>query len=260
MSRFRTMRDWLSRFRKVREHKNRANLEAFIRSLRPETPSLPLIRCGGSADGGYLLPDDFSGVAACVSPGVAGECGFDLDMAGRGLEVYMTDASVDGPPVANPKFHFSKLFLDTYNSETTIRIDDFCQNICDGRDLVLQMDIEGAEYRVFNSMSDALLGRFRIIVLEAHNLDALFTPFGFSEMSSIFSRLLRTHSIVHIHPNNAGRIVSFGSIQIPKVLEFTFLRRDRAEFSKSPTRHPHPLDKDNVSTRDSVILPELWHY
>lgn len=242
------------------EHKNKTGIEALFQSLRPETPNVPLIRCGADGDGGYLLPDDFEGIVACISPGVAGECSFDLDMAARGLDVYMADASVEGPPVPNDRFHFSKLFLDTYNSEDTIRIDDFCKRIGRSGDLILQMDIEGAEYRIINSMTDDLVGRFRIIVLELHLLDAIFTQFGYMEISAALRRLLRTHAVIHVHPNNAAPLITVGSISTPRIVELTLLRRDRAEFSTAPTMHPHPLDRPNVPNRPDVILPSLWHY
>lgn len=37
--------------------------------LKPKPCPYPLIRVGPSSDGGYLLPDDFSGIYACFSPG-----------------------------------------------------------------------------------------------------------------------------------------------------------------------------------------------
>jgi len=50
--------------------------------------------------------------------------------------------------------------------------------ISEDSDLMLQMDIEGYEYETFLSMSDKLLSRFRIIVVEFHSLQMLFSqPF-----------------------------------------------------------------------------------
>jgi hypothetical protein len=108
-------------------------------------------RFGPKRDGGYLLPDDLEGIGGCVSPGVSAECGFDMDIADLGIDVYLADASVSSPPVAHERFRFSKLHFDTFNSSDTVTIDDFCRLISPASDLLLQMDIEGAEYRVLNS-------------------------------------------------------------------------------------------------------------
>lgn len=235
-----------------------APIRDLIERLRPMCSDFPLIRMGSEHDGGYLVPDDLTGIAACISPGVSDECSFDTDAAARGMEVFMADASVDGPPTNNPHFHFSKLFFDTYNSDTTTTLDAFCADIAPGEDLLLEMDIEGAEYRVLQSTSDALIRRFRIIIVEFHSLTSLFTPFGFDQISSVFGKLVRSHAVVHIHPNNAGPAFTKGDIAIPPTLEFTFHRRDRATFARRPLPFPHPLDGPNDVSVPDVVLPPIW--
>jgi methyltransferase FkbM-like protein len=138
----------------------------LIRSLQPVSVPGGLRRIGPAGDGGYLLPDDFAGVGACISPGESCECGFDLEMAEMGMDVIMADASVSGPPMRHPRFQFQGKFLDVRSSEHTTTIDDLCKDT--ESDLVLQMDIEGAEHAVILTMSDSLLKRFRIAVIEFH--------------------------------------------------------------------------------------------
>jgi hypothetical protein len=243
---------WTERATKERQ------LREFIARLRPLESPYPLIRMGGPNDGGYLLPDDLDGIVACISPGVSDECSFDEAAAARGMDVYMADASVDGPPSSNPHFRFSRLFFDSFNSDTTITLDAFCRDVAPGRDLLLQMDIEGAEYRVLHSASDELLGRFRVMVIEFHAMTSLFTPFGFEQISSAFDKVLRTHAVVHIHPNNAWRAFQLGDVGIPPVMEFTFHRRDRGPFSPRRGRYPHPLDAPNDVSVPNVVLPPIW--
>ncbi len=114
---------------------------AFLSELRPMYTHTPLKRFGPLCDGGYVMPNDLEGVRAAVSPGVSVQCGFDTSLADLGIDIYMADASVPAPPVSNEKFHFSRLFFDTYNSENTIRIDDFCKSITPGRDLIIILHI-----------------------------------------------------------------------------------------------------------------------
>lgn len=46
-------------------------LEAFISKVRPVDCGIELIRIGGEADGGYLIPNDLEGIEYCFSPGSA---------------------------------------------------------------------------------------------------------------------------------------------------------------------------------------------
>lgn len=236
-----------------------ATIEALIERLHPRTTGLALRRIGAAGDGGYLVPDDLDGIGALISPGVNYECSFDRQIADMGIPVHMADASVPGPPETHPLFTFSPLFLDTYTSTGTITLDDFCRHVAPGQDLLLEIDIEGAEYRVIAAASEALMARFRIIVIEVHYLNALFTPFGFQQISAFFDRLLRTHEVVHIHPNNVAQPVRRGRLAVPPAIEMTLLRRDRATFRDEAMTLPHPLDATNVPSLPDYTLPDGWY-
>src|SRR5690606_15588501 len=83
-----------------------------------------LVRIGPRGDGGYLVPGDLSGLAGAISPGVSTQCGFDIDLADRGIPVVMADASVDGSPVAHHEFIFVKKFVGRQETETETRIEN----------------------------------------------------------------------------------------------------------------------------------------
>jgi hypothetical protein len=235
------------------------NIGTLIAELQPMANKMGLRRFGPVGDGGYLMPDDLEGVKGVVSPGVSTEVGFDYEMADRGIDVYMVDASVAGPPVQHERFHFTAKFLDTYNSNSTITLEDYCKTISDGRgDLVLQMDIEGAEYRVLAATSEAVLFRFRIMVIEFHGVRHLRSPIRARKISAVFRKLLRSHRVVHIHPNNCGMLARVGAFEIPDTLEFTFYRSDRDVFEHKQLQFPHPLDATNVPNKPAIVLPKCW--
>ncbi|TIL54865.1 FkbM family methyltransferase [Mesorhizobium sp.] len=239
---------------------HRRELEELIHSLRARATVAPLIRIGPVGDGGYLLPNDLDGVTACVSPGVSFEVGFDQAMADRAIDVYMADASVEGPPQANDRFHFTKKFIDIVEDERHMRLDTMCASILnpsDG-DLILQMDIEGAEWRVLLDASHQTLKKFRIIVIEFHDLNRMFGQFSFGLIKATFGKLLQTHSVVHLHPNNVSNPTYFDGFAVPPVMEMTFYRNDRPFSDSKIGPYPHQLDVDNVSTRPSVALPRCW--
>ena len=52
----------------------------LVKRLRPVTTEHELIRIGADADGGYLVPNDLSGLTACFSPGVDDIASFEQHM------------------------------------------------------------------------------------------------------------------------------------------------------------------------------------
>ena len=233
----------------------------FIKTLAPVAIDRPLVRIGADSDGGYLVPDDFEGLQIAVSPGVSTEISFDQGMADRGLDVLMADASVTGPPVSNPRFHFVPKFVDVIEDERHIRLETLCNMIAlePGKDRILQMDIEGAEYAAILDLGDEALRSFRIMVIEFHALDLMFNRNAMQIIRATFQKLQRHHHVVHIHPNNHGGVNAKQDIQIPRVMEFTFYRKDRAVVIPNRKLHfPHALDRDNGPTRPSLVLPACW--
>ncbi len=125
-------------------------------------------------------------------------------------------------------------------------------------DLLLQMDIEGAEFEALFSASADLLSQFRIMIIEFHYLQELLNKPYFTLVSRLFEKLLRTHSVVHIHPNNCCGSIRSRGLEIPRVAEFTFYRNDRLKTKVYRESFPHPLDRDNTAKR-SLPLPECWY-
>jgi hypothetical protein len=233
----------------------------LIEKFRPIQTEYPLIRIGPNGDGGYLVPDDLASIQACYSPGVSSTIGFDLDCAVRGMSVFLADASVNGLPEEHPGLSFTKKFLSCWEDDAHMTIDSWVHSTLPDdpdSDLMLQMDIEGGEYQVLSSMSDALLSRFRILVIEFHFLDHLWNPGFFFLVQPLFNRLLKNHYCVHLHPNNCCGSLARGDIEVPRVMEFTFLRKDRVvKPLRSPSPYPHPDDYDNTPS-SPLVLPPCW--
>lgn len=239
---------------------DQAALASLLARLHPVAGGKPMIRMGDPADGGYVLPDDLEGIRACYSPGVDNRATFERDIAGRGIPCYLADASVPAAPVEHELFEFIPKFLGVVNDETTITLHRWVEERTPGTDdLLLQMDIEGHEVPVLLNVTDEVLKRFRIIVIEIHNLDRLLDREGFTVLSAMFSRLLEHFVVVHNHPNNYGGMVSRGDIDVPRVIEATLLRRDRVTDWTKVTTFPHPLDVINAADRPDVVLPAAWH-
>lgn len=236
-------------------------LAEFLSRLHPITSEHQLIRMGAEHDGGYLLPDDLDGIEVLLSPGVGTISKFELECAERGMDVYMADGSVDGPVGMHPRFRFIRSFVGAVNDEHSITMDRGVRSEMPRStgDILLQMDIEDAEYAALVSMSHRLLARCRIIAVEMHGLDRLFLQHGFDLMRPTFEKLLHQHACVHIHPNNWEPLVTHQGITLPRVAEFTFHRRERLHQTGFARTFPHPLDRDNRRGHPPVHLPASLH-
>ena len=236
------------------------DLERFIEKFRPKSVGKELIRIGGKGDGAYLLPDDLSGISACFSPGVDVSSTFEEELAkSYGIDSFMVDFSVDKPPIENKRFHFEKKFLGNKNDEKFIRLEDWIKNnINDNSDLILQMDIEGSEYEVIIDTPLKIFKKFRIMAIEFHSLDMIFNKNSFKIVEAVFDKLSNDFTVAHIHPNNSRPIINKSSINIPELLEFTFLRNDRVELNDEKLQFPHALDEQCAPHRPPRHLPKCW--
>jgi hypothetical protein len=237
-------------------------LQSLASRLAPVTTNFPLIRVGGDADGGYLVPDDLKDISACFSPGVAESARFEEDLLQRfGIPSHLADFSVSAPPHGFRPKSFTKKFIATFESEQTITLGSWihtCEDVDVCGDLICQMDIEGAEYSSFLSLDPALLRKFRIIVLEIHNIYAWANPPFFGIVEDFFRKLLSEFHVVHIHPNNNDGLIQIGPFLTPRTIEMTFLRKDRSIAAGHCSLFPHPLDFPNSPSAEDFPLPSSW--
>ncbi len=102
------------------------------------------------------------------------------------------------------------------------------------------------------------MNRFRIIVAEFHQLHQLWSLPFYKLAGRTFEKILETHACVHIHPNNCSGSIKKAGLEIPNVMEFTFLRRDRFDQYTYQLNFPHSLDCDNTSNK-TIPLPSCWY-
>lgn len=229
--------------------------------LQPYDTDTPLIRMGDFGDGGYLVPDDLRGIVACYSPGVSEQASFEMDMAKRGIPSFMADASVEKPPLNVPGAHFVRKYLGDRDRGEFMTLATWVRQTDPdpAADLLLQMDIEGAEYATLAAAPRDLLRRFRVIVIELHHLPSVLTKPRFQKAAlAAFEKLREDFVTVHLHPNNVSGSVEIAGETIPRVVEATLLRRDRAHGLRPATRLPHPLDRRHNPKRAALALPERW--
>ena len=97
----------------------------------------------------------------------------------HGIKSYLCDYYSDESRLKTPLIrHLQSLrknWLDIAGTPNSISLDEWITLECPSpqRDLLLQMDIEEAEYRNLASTDSATLNRFRIIIIELHGLGSI---------------------------------------------------------------------------------------
>lgn len=240
---------------------NLQDLKDFFKITYPSKLEVENIRIGGENDGGYIIPNDFAGIKYCFSPGVGNLFNFERDLTKKSIKCFLADYSVDFK-TDNELIDFDKKFIGPVTKDKFISLKDWiCSKIDyeNNNDLILQLDVEGDEYDIINSIDENTLKKFRIILVEFHQLHYLFDSFLFKKIKSAFSILNKFFYCTHIHPNNNPEIiVKQGNIVIPPVLEFSFLRRDRSRITEGKLHFPSDLDQPNNKNKLDLKLPKCW--
>tara|TARA_B100000780_G_scaffold165175_1_gene115472 strand:+ start:367 stop:1173 length:807 start_codon:yes stop_codon:yes gene_type:complete len=227
----------------------------FLKRNRPITTEYDLIRVGGTQDGGYLIPNDLKGIKYCYSPGVDVTSDFELDLYEKfNIHSYLSDFSVDKPGIDCDGFKFQKKFLDSKTNKTNDTLSDWIRKENNDDEMILQMDVEGFEYDVLIETSSEVLKKFRIILIEFHSFNKIYSEFGFRTIKSIFDKLNKNFYIVHIHPNKCCGYSETKGLKTPNTIEYTFLRKDRVKYKKNNEKFPHELDHDK-----NFILPSNFY-
>ena len=239
---------------------NAARRAFFAEVIRPFDLGYKLIRVGDFGDGGYLLPNDLEDIVACFSPGVSLQSSFEMDLAKHGIPSFMADGSVDEPVLKVPGSVFVKKHLAANTGEDVISLQDWMDQFAPAKgDMILQMDIEAAEYSVLSTLPAAYLNRFRIIVLELHRIPSILTkPGAFKRAHPALSALKDGFDCAHIHPNNASGTVEIEGETFPRVIEATFIRKDRANQKVPSVDFPHALDRRHRPNGPVLRLPQEW--
>ena len=242
---------------------SKEQLQEFLKQFREHYISCDLVRIGGDGDGGYLIPNIFDKISYCFSPGVSDKANFEKELSERfNIKSFMADASVEKAPLSDSNFDFIPKFLGAHSRSNYITLSNWLSksNLDNDSNLLLQMDIEGGEYDVLVYEDSKTLASFSVMVIEFHYLQKMFERDFLKMVTAIFEKIYKNFSICHVHPNNYCGIVSLDGIEIPRVIEVTFIRNDLSNnFSNNkPIMLPHPLDSKNIANYEDISMPIEW--
>jgi hypothetical protein len=231
-------------------------LVELLAGLAPErAEGVAKIRVGGPHDGGYVMLDDFREIRGAYSLGIGPDVAWDLAVAQRGVPVWQYDPTVPGPPVNHPLFTFQPWRIgahDDPDTQTVSLASLIDRNRHEGAELILKMDIEGAEWDVFAGIDPDRLKVFRQILVEFHSLNCVVDPDWRKRAATALANLTRHHQVVHVHGNNLAAIIVAGDLRMTEVFEVTLARRDAYRLVATGETFPGPFDRAN-----SRVFPDF---
>jgi len=231
-------------------HRDVIQLKNNLALLRPQSAiGIRKIRIGAEYDGGYVMLNDFANISKVLSLGIGNDVTWDLSIAEKGIPVLQFDYTVDGPPAHHKlcTFFKQKIVASQPSNANEISISGIllkCK-IGSGEDLLLKIDVEGAEWSIFAALDETILGQFRQIVCEFHDFYRIGHAVWRRRAFHVFEKLTKTHCVVHVHANNYQPMIDVKGVVIPEVLEITFVRRRDYQFCDSHEVFPTEFDRPN---------------
>lgn len=214
-------------------------------------------RVGSVGDGGYVLADCLRPEQTVLSYGVGWDVTFEQDMAARGHRVFLFDHTIEFVPALHANC--------SYVAEGIGAVCDAARNLwtieehlrraaIEGSDLILKLDVEGAEWEVLEAIPDAVLHRFEQVTLEVHGLADLEDDGFMARFEAALRKLNARFTLFHVHANNCAAIAVVDGLVVCDVLELSYIRSDRVTRRPSATRYPTALDAANRFGRPDTVL------
>ena len=234
------------------------DLRELLLRLRPQENGHSLIRVGGSGDGGYLVPNDMDGISELFSPGSNKLSRFESEAADKWqIKSFICDSLDEQPSDLSSLQDFTDAWVGPYSDDKRyVSLADWVKEKSQSTgDLMLQMDIEGAEFLTLLAVPANLMKRFRIIVIELHFLESLKNRWAFEHFyTPFFNKILADFDVVHLHPNNCCGLWSYGGIEFPRLIELTLHRKDRSRGLIPKDTSRHSLDESCVKSMNDLSI------
>jgi Methyltransferase FkbM domain len=207
-------------------------------------------RLGREFDGGYIIADLSDNTKPVydlyIGCGINDEFSFDVDLANiyPNLFGYAFDGTIKERPATFPdKFAFIPLNIGNTNDEATTTLVPYMRLY---NDILLKMDIEGAEWEWLDNLPIPDLLRIKQIVIEIHYLIDGRCATAMTKLT-VLKKLADYFYLVHVHGNNHSPLVDD---KYPYVLECTYVRKDV---------YPNGLPLNTESLPGNLDMPNYPH-
>lgn len=208
--------------------------------------------------GGYVMLDDIRDKEIFYSFGISADVTWDSYPAELwDKKVFMYDHTIDGLPYQHKNFIWKKEGIcgeDAIGKYKDLKA--LSQILKDNgheheNNMILKMDVEGAEWDVFSTFAVEELKRFDQITLELHWFWDLNNK---DRILKSLENLNKNHQIVHVHGNSFGVAVPMDGYNMPDIIEATWVRKEGREFINSKRFFPTELDVNNDVNYKEIIM------
>jgi hypothetical protein len=241
--------------------------EKLIDLLAPYPSKSELKLVGSRGDGGYFINrDDLLEAKYLISGGIENNNTFEYELAELGIKGLQVDNSIDSAPLTHKNLQFIKATLGWRGSDT-FSINEHIER-SGIKDIVLKLDIEGAELSAINSITKSNFKKINTVIMEIHNLDYIFEDKFWQELSGALT-LLREVGLFpcFVSPNNATSSEILGGLSIPRNIEVTMTREknlkkafnyeDLIPINVNQQKNVNGLSSVNI---DHIIFRKAFHY
>ena len=213
------------------------------------------IRIGNTGDGGYVITDLPGDYDALISGGIADDISFEQEFLDKytHTQCIAFDGTINALPIPDPRITFIRKNLGGKSSQYITNLDDYLDSF---ENVFLKLDIEGSEFSLIPSLLGENIKKVKQLVIEVHTPTngGQFNDFcievGEKSGNVLFNLLAQintTHTLVHVHGNNGGPYFIRDGVNIPLLLECTFIRNDFVDMrEKNTVPFPTELDYKNV--------------
>ena len=216
--------------------------------------NVDFVRIGRDYDGGYIMLNDFNKNMVAYSYGISNDVSWDLDMAKRNIHCYMYDHTISSLPEESSFFHWTKegiCGVQKIENCNSLDIHIKNNNHTSNKNLILKMDVEGAEWNSILGTNENTLSQFKQMVFEFHDM---YDPRYFNTICKAIEKLNQTHQCIHVHGNNYGPRKCANTLVMPHALEVLYVRKDDYTFSECNHFYPRAFDMPCNPFDDEIIL------
>jgi hypothetical protein len=249
--------------------------DQLLSFLQPQRQFFTLKRYGGHEDGSYLLPDldawQGEHLEAVYSAGVGNKKEFEDELLrAKGIKSYLLDKSSSAETIRTPMYPgqiLEQKWLSQSGSSDSLTLERWVMERSPGnkRNLILSVDIEGAEWTSLAQAATEILNRFAIIVIELHRMQDCGNPAVFrTRIAPMLRKLFANHTAIHAAPNNCCGTTMLSSLGIamPRTLEVTLVHNEelpQVSISNADTSVPHLDDNfQNQPSKPPLFLVGQW--
>ena len=220
----------------------------LLNQIVPKSNSdIKLIRYGSSNDGGYYLASPLNSSDLLISVGLGDNISFEQDIIKYVKGIVALDHTIDPLSISGS---FEHLLLGLAGAE----IDGFTTltNIIakhSATDYLLKIDIEGDEWDALDKTDLNVLKKFRQIVVEYHGFARPINLIKSAQMLRVLEKMLGEHFVIFTHANNYGDFLFFGDLEVPDIIEVTYLRKGEKFVPSESAEQLKPNIENNPFSR-----------